>query len=228
MSDLLTKIANEHHNDKGTSGCPNPLHFTLIYTKFFEKIRFNNLNILEIGLGNGSSVLMWQKYFPNAKISIIDIDVSHSHLPIFNYNTISLNKIDQSDRKQLKSFCTDNDLFDIIIDDGGHMMGQQQISLGILFQHLAQDGLYFIEDLHTSFWPYNGYSSLYGTDLDINEDRSNTTVQLIENYIATKRVESLFLTKEENDYLTNNIIYCDLFDLPKTDYGPNKLAVFKK
>ena len=226
MSDLLTKIANEHHNDKGTSGCPNPLHFTPIYTKFFEKIRFNNLNILEIGLGNGSSASMWERYFPNAKISIIDIVKSNN--PCFENNRISFKKIDQSDRKQLKSFCTDNDLFDIIIDDGGHMMAQQQISLGVLFQHLAQGGLYFIEDLHTSFWPYNGYSSLYGTDLDINEDKSNTTVQLIENYIATKKVESLFLTKEENDYLTNNIIYCDLFNLPKTDYGPNKLAVFKK
>tara|TARA_R110000824_G_C15189742_1_gene674594 strand:- start:1022 stop:1711 length:690 start_codon:yes stop_codon:yes gene_type:complete len=229
MNDLTT-IANKYHNDKGTSGCPNPLHFTTVYADYFEKIRPNNLNILEIGLGSGSSVVMWQEYFPNAKINVMDIDPTYNcfHGAQFDLNRVTLSKGDQSNRKQLKALCNNNDLFDIIIDDGGHMMSHQQISLGALFPHLAQDGLYFIEDLHTSFWPHNGYSSLYGTDLDINEDRSNTTIRAIENYIKTKKMESLFLARDENDYLTNNITDCRLFELPETEYGPNRLALFKK
>ena len=38
--------------------------------------------------------------------------------------------------------------FDIIIDDGSHASHHQQISLAILFRHLADGGLYIVEDLH--------------------------------------------------------------------------------
>ena len=39
--------------------------------------------------------------------------------------------------------------FDIIIDDGGHTMRQQQISLGVLFDAVKSGGYYIMEDLHT-------------------------------------------------------------------------------
>ena len=42
--------------------------------------------------------------------------------------------------------------FDIIIDDGGHSMPQQIISFLTLFPHVKSQGLYVIEDLHTSYW----------------------------------------------------------------------------
>ena len=41
---------------------------------------------------------------------------------------------------------------DILIDDGGHTMNQITTSFIELFDHVKEDGVYAIEDLHTSYW----------------------------------------------------------------------------
>ena len=40
--------------------------------------------------------------------------------------------------------------FDIIVDDGGHTMLQQQNTLAALWDRLQPGGLFIVEDLHTS------------------------------------------------------------------------------
>ncbi len=40
---------------------------------------------------------------------------------------------------------------DILIDDGGHEMHQQITSFNYLFPHMRVGGLYFLEDLETSY-----------------------------------------------------------------------------
>lgn len=65
----------------------------------------------------------------------------------------------QEDREFLARFATEtaNDgLFDVIIDDGGHTMNQQITSLEDLWKIVKPGGLYFIEDLQTSFWEQYG------------------------------------------------------------------------
>lgn len=68
---------------------------------------------------------------------------------------------DQGDPNFLQNFIgsygTD---FDIIIDDGGHTMQQQMLSLQILWQAIAPGGLYFCEDLETSWMPEYGGESV--------------------------------------------------------------------
>jgi len=46
--------------------------------------------------------------------------------------------------------------FDIIIDDGGHTMEQQRVSLDVLWGSVVPGGIYFIEDLATSYIPRMG------------------------------------------------------------------------
>ena len=48
----------------------------------------------------------------------------------------------------IKKYGTD---FDIIIDDGGHTMEQQKTSLKHLWKAVKPGGMYFCEDLQTSF-----------------------------------------------------------------------------
>ena len=43
--------------------------------------------------------------------------------------------------------------FDIIVDDGGHRMREQRMSLETLFKHVKPGGVYLCEDLHTSYMP---------------------------------------------------------------------------
>ena len=42
---------------------------------------------------------------------------------------------------------------DIVLDDGSHNGRHQRASLQALFPLLSVDGIYAIEDLHTSYWP---------------------------------------------------------------------------
>lgn len=59
---------------------------------------------------------------------------------------------DQGDPAVLEAFLAKyGSDFDIIIDDGGHTMNQQKISLQHLWKAIKPGGLYFCEDLETSF-----------------------------------------------------------------------------
>lgn len=117
-----------------------------VYDKHFGPLRDKKLKILEIGVQYGGSVEMWAKYFHRSHITGIDID------PMCKMHAgkrVSIKIGDQTDAVFLSQF-TD---YDIIIDDGGHTMNQQQTSFECLFPLLHPGGIYVIEDLHTSYWP---------------------------------------------------------------------------
>lgn len=229
MENELSIIANKYGTDKGTikpddgKHHGDRLHFTTKYYDYMKDYKDEDFNFLEIGIANGTSLKMWKEFFTKAQIHAMDI-VDYKK---YQTNRVHIHRADQTKRDQLKRVVGDLK-FTFIVDDGGHMMGQQQISLGCLFSSLKSGGFYFIEDLHTSYWPYNGYSSLYGIPLDINKDRSNTTVNVIKDYQESKVFNSPFLTEQENQYLTDMIDECYLFDLPESQYGPNQLALITK
>lgn len=72
---------------------------------------------------------------------------------------------DQADPVFLQKFMdeTGGD-FDVIIDDGGHTMGQQRTSLEYLWKIVKPGGIYFVEDLQTSFMRNYGGDSSGGKD----------------------------------------------------------------
>lgn len=248
--DRLTWIANNIGSDKGTKiilpGNHGPrLHFTPVYDRLLRRLRDSaDTFLLEIGVGSGESMKLWQEYWHKVSIVAIDIDEKSWN----NSSRVMTLVADQADRDQLTAalelarardwgrrmdqvlyseksiHITDG--YDVIIDDGGHFMRQQQVSFGHLFKHLKPGGFYFIEDLHTSYWERD--RTLYGNTIDINEDRSNTTVGFIERYLDTGRFSSEYLTDDECRYLEENVQACKMFDLPETAYGPNKLALFVK
>ena len=44
--------------------------------------------------------------------------------------------------------------FDVIIDDGGHTMQQQQNTLDVYWPHVKPGSAFIVEDLHTSYMDY--------------------------------------------------------------------------
>lgn len=161
----LTEIANEEATDKGTLG-PTPNwqchNYTDIYEAYLYPFRNKKINLLEIGLGvkgpnldigiaqgrnieGGASMKMWHRYFKEARLFGIDINPAS----FLDNNRTTTAVVDQGDPEQLESFVRESGVekFDVIIDDGSHWPHHQQISLQILFPHLAEGGLYFIEDL---------------------------------------------------------------------------------
>jgi hypothetical protein len=182
----LEEISSQFKSDKG--GVYH--NYLEIYEKHFSKFR-NSLNtFLEIGLWEGESIRMWRDYFTTGNLVGVDIlDLSHIKLP----NT-QIHICDQSDRVQLNNLIKKTfPQYDIIIDDGGHMMHQMQITLGYMFKHLSPGGVFVIEDLHTCGNPaYNR-----GGDME--------TIDVLRGWQNNKNIVSNCMTEEEIEYLNSNI-----------------------
>jgi hypothetical protein len=230
LDDDLSELANEQATDKGTRKPKDGkhhgprLHFTPIYNFVLAGRRNNPLNLLEIGVGSGASLVMWAAYFPEARIFGIDVEPFDAPMP----ERVEVFQIDATDRAALTDFALRYGPFDVVIDDGGHMMGQQQIALGVLFPFLSDSADYFIEDLHTSWWPFGKYKNLYRSKLDINSTRTNTTIRFLQDFVQRGTASSSFLNQVENQYLTDHVETLLIFDLPDTEYGPNRLALLRK
>ena len=209
----LSTLADKYDSDKGQIH-----HYTEVYEYFFYPIKYDAKKILEIGVWKGASLKMWRDYFPNAVIYGIDILDTSS----LNSNTIKTFVADQADRNGLRHFINvyGGD-FDVIIDDGGHSIQQQQVSFGFLFKYVKAGGYYIIEDVHTSI--YTRYGSQYGATLR----KKNTSLDMIDNFVRTGTIQSQYLDREENDFLTANIEYSNL--LSRTNkYGQSIACIFKK
>lgn len=123
-------------------------HHFPIYDSYFETKQDQPLKLLEIGVAWGGSLFTWQRYFPQAKIIGID---TNPDCKKFEGDNIKVCIGDQADVDFLKKVNEENGPFDIVIDDGGHMMNQQLASFKTLFPLLKNGGYYVIEDYHTSF-----------------------------------------------------------------------------
>ncbi len=212
----LTALADKYRTDKGSHGLGGSggHHYTEVYEYFFYPIKNKARKICEIGILAGASLKMFRDYFPNAVIYGIDIRDSSK----LNSATIKTFIADQANRKQLKDFIdTCGNGFDMILDDGGHTMEQQQVSFGYLFKYLKPGGYYIIEDVHTSLMDRGGYG--------VEKDGENTTLTMIDNFIRNGRIESKYMTAAEQSDLTANIRYCNLLS---RDKGGSITCIFKK
>lgn len=123
------------------------------YLGFYEEMlpdREFKGRLLEIGVMDGLSMRMWREYYPYASITGIDIN-DKKHLYEHPWNVpleVSLFQIDGTKPEATKALGT----FDIILDDGSHKTSEQQKAFKHLYKNqLSPEGVYVIEDLHTSF-----------------------------------------------------------------------------
>jgi predicted O-methyltransferase YrrM len=136
----LDQIGIECDTDKA-SFSHNYLQF---YERFIGGWQDKELSILEIGIGDGCSLRMWEIYFPNAKIVAIDNDPSKIKWAS-DRSLIELG--DQSDIGFLTTVKARYGPFDIVIDDGSHQAEDQISSLRALLPHVKNPGFYFLEDI---------------------------------------------------------------------------------
>ena len=130
-------------------------HYFELYERYFSRFRGTDVVILEIGVYQGGSLQLWKSYF-GADATIIGIDI-HPSCKQFEDEQTSIYIGSQSDPFFLNRLMQSIPRPDIILDDGGHRMHQQITSFEHLFGHLKEDGVYVIEDLHTSYWKeYDG------------------------------------------------------------------------
>jgi len=126
--------------------------YDLILKEFLARGR--PVTLLEIGVQNGGSLEIWQKYLPpDSEIHGVDIDERCCGLP-FSGN-IHFHLGNAADSAFLDDTFGGID-FDIILDDGSHVCGDVITTFRSLFRKLKPGGVYIIEDMHTSYWENYG------------------------------------------------------------------------
>jgi len=225
----LCNLAKKYGTDKVSHG------YTKYYDLIFKKDKNNNINFLELGIFRGSSILMWNDYFSKSTIYCIDncekekcsgrvICQSNTVQKLNEYPRIKAYYCNQDDEEKINKIFN-NIEFDYICDDASHYQKETLKSLAILFKKLKSGGKYIIEDIclliHMqtgSYWGQkNGIRQVGKCDETWKEEYNKTgklkdkefyndsIFMVLENYLKTNKFESEYLTKEENDYLTDNI-----------------------
>lgn len=158
----LVELYEEHH---GKSSDKWSIYLSS-YHEVLSHLRFNPVNFMEIGVQNGGSLEIWNKYFPNAKNIIgCDIDANCAQLKyeekkiqvvIGNSSTVEI-------KEKIESITP---TITIAIDDGSHDSSDIIKSFLLYFPLVEDGGYYIIEDLHCSYWQafegglYDPYSSM--------------------------------------------------------------------
>ena len=142
------KTFQELFDEHNGNGILKWSHYPNIYDKHFNKYRELPVNILEIGILNGGSLQIWEKYFPKAKIFAIDIDEKCKQ---YETDRTKIFIGDQADKSFLRNVKAQVPQIDIIIDDGGHRAEQQINTFEEMYFHLKTNGVYLIEDIELNY-----------------------------------------------------------------------------
>ena len=144
----LAELYEEHHgkvSDKWSL-------YLSEYDRLFDRFRDSPVRLLEIGVQNGGSLELWQRYFPNAELFIgCDIDENCRRLKFGNTRT-QIVIGDAGTEAVAREILEYSSTFDIIIDDGSHRSSDIIRAFCQYFPHLIDGGLYVAEDLHCSYW----------------------------------------------------------------------------
>ena len=171
----MNKLEEYFYEKEKTLGIDKWSHYFDIYDNHFKRFTETVPNILEVGVARGGSLEMWNYYFNgNCNLYGVDIDQRCLRIPrMLNASNIQINIGDQSDRNFWRKYLNDKPKFDIVIEDGGHTMIQQIVTFEEVFGHVAENGVYLCEDLHTS------YQSKYGGGYKKND----TFIEYSKNFI---------------------------------------------
>jgi hypothetical protein len=86
-------------------------------------------------------------------------------------------------------------------------MRDQQITLAKLFKMLKSNGIYVLEDLHTSIELKNNPNHWTNWG-DINK---TLTLDMLKDYQKTGKIVSDYMTQDEMDYLNENIKSVEIY-----------------
>lgn len=176
-------------------------HYFEVYHTFFQKYVGTNVKILEIGVFKGGSMQMWRDYF-GEKAVIVGIDIDEK-CKVFEEDNIKICIGSQGDKAFLTEVSENWGPFDIVLDDGSHMMEHQIITFETLFPLLKEGGVFVCEDCHTS------YMSSYGGGYK----RKESFMEYSKNF--TDCVNSQHVNCHEKDQLpsyANYIKACHYYD----------------
>ncbi|MCH2165368.1 MAG: class I SAM-dependent methyltransferase [Marinovum sp.] len=161
----VDKYFVEHLKQTGEKALNKWTHYFPVYSRELARFKNRPVSFLEIGVFRGGSLPMWKGYFAEGSTLVfIDIDpackeheIDGTHIRIGN----------QADPAFLASLIEEFGPFDVILDDGSHISEHQIASYEYLWPAIKNEGVYLVEDTHTSYWP--GFGGGYRNEASFME-----------------------------------------------------------
>jgi len=117
-------------------------NYLVCYEKYMSPIKNNVRKVLELGIGSGASLVMWNRYFKNCHV--YGIDNYHTNIDLCN-KVVDRSKVD-------------------------HQAAAQVGAIKFLAKYLSKDGYYFLEDIHVDYGRQPIKATLDGLGLELVED----------------------------------------------------------
>jgi SAM-dependent methyltransferase len=122
-----------------------------VYETWFSKFRNKSPRVLEIGVQNGGSADMWLEFFGQGT-QLVGVDIDPRCLQHAKKDLHVVIGDQGSENFWQDFFKVHSQPFDIVIDDGSHRMHDMKLTFAMVNQHVADGGIYLIEDTHTAYW----------------------------------------------------------------------------
>ena len=171
--------------------------YAVYYEMFIKKIKKKKLNILELGSFKGNATASFFFYFKNSFIYSLDL-----YPDLFTYKSKRIKnfKIDNSSEKELLSL-SKKTKYDIIIEDAGHYIKDQIITLFTLFPKLKKKGIFVVEELD---FPDTR------KDMNLTNDK-NTLYNILKKIKKNKPFDSPYISNEKKRFFMKNYKYIKIY-----------------
>ena len=199
----LDQLFNYFGTDKGTH-VKNPYSddsneilghgFAKYYEKKLKKLKKKTFNILEIGTWEGASTASFSLYFPKSFVYGIDRNYRFKYKSK-NIKFLNCNIKNKSDLKEFERKFK-NKKFQVIIDDGSHLLNDMIFSLKFFFKYLDKKGIYVIEDFN---------APVYFKELNDGKENELLIQEILKKIKKKQRFKSKILNNFDQDYLFKNI-----------------------
>jgi len=144
----LDSLGRQFQTDK-SSLCHDYLEF---YDEFLKDWRdAQSVRVLELGVGSGASLKMWEAYFEAGLVIGIDKNAQCRALAT---GRVRIDILDQEDIAGLMRVALNYGPFHLVVDDGSHMWEHQVLALRSLFPLLKSRGVYILEGIDSSYGRY--------------------------------------------------------------------------
>ncbi len=155
-ANLLAELAAKFY---GSDPYRKPDVYLSEYHRLFEPLRQLPIRLLELGVHQGTSMRMWESYFPIATVVGLDGEVKPEAFPTGGrFHFVHGAQDDPALLDQVIAIAGGS--FDIIIDDCSHLGCHTARSFAHLFpKGLVAGGIYIIEDTCTAFTSGGGWDA---------------------------------------------------------------------
>ena len=169
------------HNSRSDKA--NHHQYDHFYEPIFKEWRSKPANILEIGVEDGHSLRVWDKYFTHPDTKIVGLAYANKLKESLDQNRISIIHGNQANPKVLEKLALLGN-YSIVIDDGSHVPTHQWDTFVFLWKSVLPGGIYVVEDIETNYWSTR--SEIYGNSLKYEQNIMPKFKALIDTHVNSE------------------------------------------